>query len=71
MMRCISVVMLLLVAAVVPASAQVSFVGDWSGRYHEDQPDRVPARSPVTSAAYRSTKRRAGSATPGTSPGIR
>ena len=25
-----------------PATAQVSFAGDWSGRYHEDQPDRVP-----------------------------
>ena len=29
-----------------PAAAQVSFVGDWSGRYHEDQPDRVPGEEP-------------------------
>ena len=39
----------LVVAAVLsaaPASAQISFVGDWSGRYHEDQPDRVPGEEP-------------------------
>ena len=30
----------LLVAA--PASAQVSLLGEWAGRYHEDQIDRVP-----------------------------
>ena len=30
----------------LPRSAQVSFVGDWSGRYHEDQPDRVPGEEP-------------------------
>ena len=35
-----------LTAASVPAFAQVSFVGDWSGRYHEDQPDRVPGEEP-------------------------
>jgi cyclase len=29
-----------------PAFAQVSFVGEWSGRYHEDQPDRVPGEEP-------------------------
>ena len=29
-----------------PALAQVSFVGDWNGRYHEDQPDRVPGEEP-------------------------
>ena len=29
-----------------PVFAQVSFVGDWSGRYHEDQPDRVPGEEP-------------------------
>ena len=29
-----------------PAAAQVSFVGDWTGRYHEDQPDRVPGEEP-------------------------
>jgi len=28
--------------AAVPAAAQVNFSGEWSGRYHEDQPDRVP-----------------------------
>ncbi len=28
------------------ASGQVSLVGDWSGRYHEDQPDRVPGIEP-------------------------
>lgn len=32
--------------AAVPAVAQVSFVGDWTGRYHEDQPDRVPGEEP-------------------------
>ena len=25
-----------------PALAQVSLVGEWSPRYHEDQPDRIP-----------------------------
>jgi cyclase len=34
------------VALAGPAFAQVSFVGDWSGRYHEDQPDRVPGEEP-------------------------
>lgn len=29
-----------------PAFGQVSLVGDWSGRYHEDQPDRVPGVEP-------------------------
>ena len=33
-------------AAASPAFAQVSFVGDWAGRYHEDQPDRVPGQEP-------------------------
>jgi glyoxylase-like metal-dependent hydrolase (beta-lactamase superfamily II) len=37
---------LVLAALAAPASAQVSFVGDWSGRYHEDQPDRVPGEEP-------------------------
>src|SRR5215216_697994 len=42
----------LILAAVVlvigasPAFAQVSFVGDWSGVVHEDQPDRVPGEEP-------------------------
>jgi glyoxylase-like metal-dependent hydrolase (beta-lactamase superfamily II) len=35
-----------LMASAVPAFAQISFVGDWSGRYHEDQPDRVPGEEP-------------------------
>jgi cyclase len=35
-----------LAMAAAPAFAQVSFVGDWSGRYHEDQPDRVPGEEP-------------------------
>ena len=35
-----------LLAAAAPSYAQVSFVGDWSGRYHEDQPDRVPGEEP-------------------------
>jgi cyclase len=30
----------------VPAVAQVNFVGEWNGRYHEDQPDRVPGEEP-------------------------
>ena len=34
------------VAVSTPAFAQISFVGDWSGRYHEDQPDRVPGEEP-------------------------
>jgi cyclase len=29
-----------------PSFAQISFVGEWSGRYHEDQPDRVPGEEP-------------------------
>jgi len=33
---------LIAILAGVPAAAQMSFAGDWSGRYHEDQPDRVP-----------------------------
>jgi cyclase len=37
-------------ASVVTAGAQVSFVGDWSGRYHEDQPDRVPGEEPGNAA---------------------
>ena len=38
--------LLLLLAVAAPASAQVSFVGEWAGRYHEDQPDRVPGEEP-------------------------
>ena len=36
----------LVVLAAVPAFAQINFVGEWSGRYHEDQPDRVPGEEP-------------------------
>ena len=36
----------MLAVAAPPAFAQVSYVGDWSGRYHEDQPDRVPGEEP-------------------------
>src|SRR5258706_5977839 len=35
-------VTLLAVFAARSASAQVSLVGEWSPRYHEDQPDRIP-----------------------------
>jgi cyclase len=35
-----------LLALSTPAFAQISFVGEWSGRYHEDQPDRVPGEEP-------------------------
>jgi hypothetical protein len=33
---------LVFVAAATPSFAQVSLVGEWSPRYHEDQPDRIP-----------------------------
>jgi glyoxylase-like metal-dependent hydrolase (beta-lactamase superfamily II) len=50
MLHTIRRVVILGVAALIvgsaPASAQVSFVGEWSGRYHEDQPDRVPGEEP-------------------------
>ena len=45
MMRCVSVACSCS-SRPLPAAAQVSFVGDWSGRYHEDQPDRVPGEEP-------------------------
>ena len=32
----------LLLAAVRPAVAQMNLVGEWSPRYHEDQPERIP-----------------------------
>ena len=35
-----------LLMAAVPATAQVNFSGEWNGRYHEDQPDRVPGEEP-------------------------
>jgi hypothetical protein len=33
---------LCLITAGGPLSAQLSIVGEWTGRYHEDQGDRVP-----------------------------
>jgi cyclase len=36
----------LVVLSAAPAFAQVNFVGEWNGRYHEDQPDRVPGEEP-------------------------
>ena len=38
--RLAKLVVILLIA--VPAYAQLSIVGEWAGRYHEDQGDRVP-----------------------------
>jgi len=35
-----------LLALAWPAAAQVNFSGEWTGRYHEDQPDRVPGEEP-------------------------
>jgi hypothetical protein len=32
----------LTLAVAAPAAAQVSLVGEWSPRYHEDQPERIP-----------------------------
>jgi glyoxylase-like metal-dependent hydrolase (beta-lactamase superfamily II) len=37
---------LLVLAGAAPAFAQINFVGEWAGRYHEDQPDRVPGEEP-------------------------
>ena len=34
--------LLLALLIVTPAYAQISIVGEWAGRYHEDQGDRVP-----------------------------
>ena len=34
--------MIATLATAAPARAQVSLVGEWSPRYHEDQPDRIP-----------------------------
>jgi glyoxylase-like metal-dependent hydrolase (beta-lactamase superfamily II) len=44
--RTIFVAALFALASAVPAGAQITFVGEWSGRYHEDQPDRVPGEEP-------------------------
>ena len=37
---------LVVLACARASAAQVNFVGEWSGRYHEDQPDRVPGEEP-------------------------
>ena len=37
---------LLVLLGAAPAFAQINFVGEWTGRYHEDQPDRVPGEEP-------------------------
>jgi cyclase len=37
---------LLVLLGAAPALAQINFVGEWAGRYHEDQPDRVPGEEP-------------------------
>jgi cyclase len=49
-----------LICAVAPASAQISLVGEWVGRYHEDFQDRIPGPDlgdytglPVNDAARR------------------
>jgi len=42
MAKCTWVGVALAVMLATPASAQVSLVGEWSPRYHEDQPDRIP-----------------------------
>jgi hypothetical protein len=39
---CGTIVLAAALAVVTPAFAQVSLVGEWSPRYHEDQPDRIP-----------------------------
>jgi len=46
MPRSLFAALAILLVAAAPSFAQVSFVGDWSGRYHEDQPDRVPGEEP-------------------------
>jgi glyoxylase-like metal-dependent hydrolase (beta-lactamase superfamily II) len=44
--RCVIVAAWALLVFASPAMAQISFVGEWTGRYHEDQPDRVPGEEP-------------------------
>ena len=44
--RRVALVGALAVLAAGPAFAQINFVGEWNGRYHEDQPDRVPGEEP-------------------------
>src|SRR6266513_1102978 len=50
--------MFLLLAASVPAMAQIDFSGEWAPRFHEDQPERVAGPElgdylglPITDAA--------------------
>jgi hypothetical protein len=49
-----------MIAMAIPANAQMSISGEWAGRYHEDQGDRVPGDVngdftgvPINSAARR------------------
>src|SRR5262245_39221334 len=42
MHRVIGAAFVLTAFLVVPAAAQVNIAGEWTGRYHEDQTDRVP-----------------------------
>jgi cyclase len=44
--RVVMTVWALAVLAAGPVFAQINFVGEWNGRYHEDQPDRVPGEEP-------------------------
>ena len=37
---------LLVLACATRLLAQINFAGEWAGRYHEDQPDRVPGEEP-------------------------
>src|SRR5205809_3344852 len=37
-----AVMVMAALAIATPAFAQTSLVGEWSPRYHEDQPDRIP-----------------------------
>jgi hypothetical protein len=41
-MTCGRLALVAALAAASPAWAQTSLVGEWSPRYHEDQPDRIP-----------------------------
>lgn len=40
--RAAGIVFVVAMAAAGPVAAQVSLVGEWSPRYHEDQPERIP-----------------------------
>ena len=41
-----AVAALLVLMCAAPSPAQINFAGEWAGRYHEDQPDRVPGEEP-------------------------